>query len=83
MAEASLPLQPEAITLLFDGGPIHKRAGETTVNTLWHSDTLPELMEALCANAPTSRVRCNFDPGTPWDEAYITELVRQNPERRS
>jgi hypothetical protein len=47
----------------------------------WHFERFPELLEAMCNNEPSSRVRCNFDPGSPWDEARVDEIAAANRGR--
>ncbi|KAK4441985.1 hypothetical protein QBC34DRAFT_456898 [Podospora aff. communis PSN243] len=43
----------------------------------YHQTIFPDLIRALCAKDPCSRVRCNFDPGVMWDEAQIAELAER------
>ena len=42
---------------------------------LYYADGFPELLRDIVALGPKSRVRCNFDPGKPWNSAQIAELV--------
>ncbi|KAK0672551.1 hypothetical protein QBC41DRAFT_313481 [Cercophora samala] len=44
----------------------------------WKAVNFPQLLRDL--NKPSSRIRCNFDPGQPWDDERIEELIR-NRER--
>jgi hypothetical protein len=113
MVEASLPMVPNAISLVLDGDPTPEQTAEVFQNTVqrdaawqraldkafvpgrnvdedvyarrcskpWHFERFPELLEAMCNNAPSSHVRCNFDPGSPWDEAQIDEIVAENQDR--
>ncbi|KAK3369767.1 hypothetical protein B0T24DRAFT_532555 [Lasiosphaeria ovina] len=39
----------------------------------------PELLKAVCNGDPSSRIRCNFDPGEPWDDGQIDEIIKANP----
>lgn len=37
----------------------------------------PEVIQDMVYN-PKSRVRCNFDPGQPWEPARVAEILRAN-----
>jgi hypothetical protein len=44
----------------------------------WYFERFPEILEALCNHDPLSRVSCNFQTGTPWDESQINEIIEAN-----
>ncbi|KAK0726732.1 hypothetical protein B0T26DRAFT_868184 [Lasiosphaeria miniovina] len=39
----------------------------------------PELLKAVCNGDPSSCIRCKFDPGEPWDDGQIDEIIKANP----
>jgi hypothetical protein len=43
----------------------------------YHQTIFPDVLQALCENRPGSRVQCNFDPGVPWDENRISDLMER------
>ncbi|KAK4201159.1 hypothetical protein QBC40DRAFT_278634 [Triangularia verruculosa] len=47
-----------------------------TAEACWHAVRFPQLLANI--NKPTSRIKCNFDPGQPWCEDQITEVIRTN-----
>ena len=65
--------QPETSLDAFRKRPVQPCFGEQ----------FPALLKAMCSNESSSRVRCNFDPGQPWDEAQIAEIMGKNGRNRS
>jgi len=44
----------------------------------YHFERFPELLRAVCDNEPGSRIRCNFDPGVPWEENEVEKIIESN-----
>jgi len=44
----------------------------------YHFNGFPELLRAVCEGDPNVRVRCNFDPGSPRDDAQVDEILDAN-----
>ncbi|KAK0744514.1 hypothetical protein B0T21DRAFT_280526 [Apiosordaria backusii] len=49
---------------------------EITAEHGWHVVRFPQLL--LDINKPSSRIQCNFDPGQPWDDDQIAEIISTN-----
>ncbi|KAK4677493.1 hypothetical protein QC764_404890 [Podospora pseudoanserina] len=47
-----------------------------TAENCWHVVRFPQLLADI--NKPTSRTRCNFDPGQPWDDDQINQIISAN-----
>ncbi|KAK4442409.1 hypothetical protein QBC34DRAFT_453123 [Podospora aff. communis PSN243] len=43
----------------------------------YHQTIFPDVLQALCENRPGSRAQCNFDPGVPWDDNRISDLMER------
>ncbi|KAK4458100.1 hypothetical protein QBC42DRAFT_277561 [Cladorrhinum samala] len=47
----------------------------------WQCMGFPDLLKDMCANNknPAARIRCNFDPGQPWDDEQVDALKKLGP----
>ena len=55
---------------------VHGRQAALDRPTIYLTHALPRLVHELCANEPSSRFRCNFDPGQPWGESEIQHVMQ-------